>query len=221
MKKYQAIIFDLDGTLIDSRTDVVLATNATLKEFGEKELTHQRIASFVGTGIEDLIKKALPHWDDQKVQEALVFLSQYYFEHCLDHSRLFLGAENLLKTLQREGIVLAVFTNKPQIFTDKIVAGLGIAHYFSQVFGAENGYPLKPDPVGTHALLNLLKVSARETLMVGDSGVDLATAENSGMDCALFTGGFLTAEEMAPLKKKARFVFDDYEGFEKVLRQSL
>lgn len=221
MKKYQAVIFDLDGTLIDSREDVVLATNATLRKFGEKELTHQRIASFVGTGIEDLIKKALPHWDDQKVQEALLFLSKYYFEHCLDHSCLFSDAKNLLETLKRKAIVMAVFTNKPQIFTDKIVAGLGVAHYFSQVFGAENGYPLKPDPVGTQALLKLLKVSARETLMVGDSGVDLATAANAGMDCALFTGGFLTAEEMAPLKKKVRFVFDDYKSFEKVLKQSL
>lgn len=215
MKKYKAIIFDLDGTLIDSREDVVLATNATLKEFGEKELTHQRIASFVGTGIEDLIKKALPHWDNQKVQEALVFLGRYYFEHCLDHSCLFPDAENLLKTLRQKEILMAVFTNKPQIFTDKIISGLKVEKYFSQVFGAENGYPIKPDPAGTQALLKLLKVSARETLMVGDSGVDLATAENVGMDCALFTGGFLTAEEMAPLKKKARFVFDDYKSFKR------
>lgn len=221
MKKYKAIIFDLDGTLIDSREDVVLATNATLKEFGEKELTHQRIVSFVGTGIEDLIKKALPHWDEKKVQEALLFLSKYYFEHCLDHSCLFAHAETLLQTLQKNKIVMAVFTNKPQIFTDKIISGLKISKYFSQVFGAENGYPLKPDPVGTQALLGLLTVSAQETLMVGDSGVDLATAENVGMDCALFTGGFLTVEEMAPLKKKAQFVFDDYKSFEITLKQSL
>ncbi len=104
---------------------------------------------------------------------------------------------------------MAVFTNKPQNYTDRIMAGLGISKYFKIILGAENGYPNKPAPDGTRAILEILKSDPKKTLMVGDSDVDLQTAENVGMDCALALNGFSTREEILAFKKRAVILYED------------
>jgi phosphoglycolate phosphatase len=209
-KKYEALIFDLDGTLIDSKKDISVATNETIAHMGGGRLPEETIATFVGRGVKDLIRDALKgSRGPVQEQEALRFFESYYFEHCLDHTRLFPGARETLNELALRGVKFAVLTNKPQTYTDKILSGLGIAGMFGMVVGAEAGFPNKPDRAGGNAILAKLIVSAERALMVGDSIVDLQTAENVGMDCALSLNGFSTREEILKLKARADYLYEE------------
>lgn len=210
---YSAIIFDLDGTLIDSKRDIVTATNATLKAMGAKPLPADVVAAHVGQGVRDLIRGTLsaagvrgPETED----ETIAHFFKFYMAHCLDTTCLFDGVPELLESLKNHGVKMAIFTNKPQIYTDRILDGLGVTPYFQCVLGSDNGYPNKPDPTGTAMILKTFGVSARETLMVGDSDVDLMTAQNMDMDCALYLKGFSTRAQILSLAKQTKLVFDDF-----------
>lgn len=209
-KNYEAMIFDLDGTLIDSKKDISIATNETIAHMGGERLPEEEIATFVGRGVRELIRDALKGSRGHAQEaEALRFFESYYFEHCLDHTRLYPGAKETLNELALRGVKLAVLTNKPQVYTDKILAGLGIAGMFGMAVGAEAEFPNKPDRAGGNAILVNLLVSAERTLMVGDSIVDLQTAENVGMDCALSLNGFSTREEILALKPRADYLYEE------------
>lgn len=212
MKKntYEAMIFDLDGTLIDSKKDISQATNETIAHLGGKRLPEEAIAGFVGRGVRELIRDALKDSRGHgREAEAVAFFESYYLEHCLDHTRLYPGARETLDELATRGVKFAVLTNKPQVYSDKILAGLGVAGLFSVAIGAEAGYPNKPDRAGGNAILAKLLVSAERALMVGDTIVDLHVAENVGMDCALNLDGFSTREEILALKGRARYLYED------------
>lgn len=208
----RAIIFDLDGTLIDSKEDIVTSTNATLKAMGGKALPTELVAAHVGHGVRDLVQASLKSAGIAADEnETLAFFSKHYFEHCLDSTRLFPGVLELLKNLNSRGIKLAVFTNKPQIYTDRILEGLNVAGFFEVVLGSDNGYPNKPDPQGTRMILEKLGVAPSETLMVGDSDVDLKTAQNAGLDTALYLHGFSRPESILSLKNQTRLVFGHHD----------
>lgn len=210
MTKYKAMIFDLDGTLLNSKKDISLATNATIEEMGGKRLAEEEIARYVGRGVRDLIRDALHKVKGTNLEErALTFFKAYYLEHCLDHTRLFKPGEEVLEVLHSKNIKMAVWTNKPQEYTDKILKGLQVEHYFQMILGAEGEYPNKPATEGTNAILNILDVQPHEALMIGDSIVDFQTAENIGMDCALNLNGFSTREEMMALKGQAKYLYED------------
>lgn len=209
---YRAIIFDLDGTLIDSKQDIVTSTNATLKAMGGKALPSDLVAAHVGHGVRDLVHASLKSAGVQADEsETLAFFSKHYFEHCLDSTHLFPGVLELLQNLKSRGIKLAVFTNKPQIYTDRILAGLNVSGFFDVVLGSDNGYPNKPDPQGTRMILEKLGTTPGETLMVGDSDVDLKTAQNVGLDTALYLHGFSTPETILSLKNQTCLVFGHHD----------
>lgn len=211
MKNYRAYIFDLDGTLLDSKKDITLATNETIAHLGGTRLPEDLVASYVGHGVRDLVRQALAGSKSPPSEaEALAFFQSYYLEHCLDHSRLIDGVLETLEALFFAGKALAVFTNKPQIYTDKILAGLGIASYFKIVIGAEAGYPNKPAPAGGFVILSALGATPAQTLFVGDSDVDLMTAENLGMDCALALNGFTPHEDIMAFKGRAKYIYEDF-----------
>lgn len=217
---YRAVIFDLDGTLIDSKQDIVTATNATLVAMGGQALPADLVASYVGHGVRDLVRGSLQAAGVvDREEETLNFFREFYLEHCLDSTVLFPGVQKLLDDLKQQGIKMAVFTNKPQIYTDRILSGLGISHYFAFVLGSDNGFPNKPDLQGSGEILRQLDVTASQTLMVGDSDVDLKTAQNAGMGCALYLMGFVKAEIILGFKTEARLVFEDFsEVFSLVMR---
>lgn len=210
MKKYKAFIFDLDGTLLDSKKDIAVATNETIAHMGGQRLSEEVISTFVGHGVRDLIRQAIAHNHSQsKEDEALRYFTEYYLAHCLDHTRLFPFGNEVIAELKLKGARLAVLTNKPQNYTDKILSGLGLTDSFEIIIGAESGYPNKPARPATEAILQHLNVAPSETLMVGDSVVDLQTAENVGMDCALALNGFSTRDEILALKSRATIVYED------------
>jgi len=188
------IVFDLDGTLIDSRQDLCNSVNATLTNFGLKPLPDAVIASYIGDGAAMLIRRALAipgelppgqdPADEGFFQEAFDYFLTYYRAHKLDYTHLYPGVLDSLESLKTmpDGTPrqMAVLTNKPVGPARAICEGLGIAPYFFSILGGDSFASKKPDPEGLLALMAEAGASPEETLMVGDSGVDVHTGRNAG-----------------------------------------
>ena len=185
------LIFDLDGTLIDSRLDLAHAVNATRAHMGMSPLEFDRVYSYVGNGAPVLIRRALGEQAaEAEVEEALEFFLEYYREHALDYTKLYPGIKESLDRLTGAGKQLAVLTNKPVRMSKSIVEGLGVADHFFQVYGGNSFDFKKPNPVGVEALMREAGVARERTIMIGDSGVDVNTAVNAGVMSCGVTYGF-------------------------------
>lgn len=175
----RALVFDLDGTLIDSKLDLALAVNAMLEHMGRTPLPHPQIYALVGNGAPTLVCRALGDTaTDAEVEKALAFFLHYYRDHLLDNTVLYPGVREGLDRLQ--GFSLAVLTNKPALFSQRILQGLGIAPLFRYVYGGNSFERKKPDPMGLERILRDFDVPPRAAMMVGDSEVDVRTARNAG-----------------------------------------
>jgi phosphoglycolate phosphatase len=184
----RVLIFDLDGTLIDSGVDLALSVNATLKEYGRSPLSHDQIFGYVGQGAPRLIERALgPDTTRQECEQALTFFLSYYREHMLDNTVTYPGVREGLAAL--EGMPKAVLTNKPVRFSRRIVEGLGLASYFRYIYGGNSFETKKPDPSGMGVLLRDFGASPKQAMLVGDSDVDVQTARNAGTWCCCVTYG--------------------------------
>ena len=196
MKKL--VIFDLDGTLLNTIADLANSTNYALKVLGYPIHEPDKYNFMVGNGINKLFERALP--DGEKTEENVLRIRQefvpYYDQHNADKSRPYPGVTELLETLQTAGMQLAVASNKYQAATEKL-----IAHYFpnikfTAVFGQREGIPVKPDPIIVKEILQIAKVQEEETLYVGDSGEDMQTAINAGVTSCGVTWGFRPRTEL-------------------------
>lgn len=185
------VIFDLDGTLIDSKLDLAHSVNAARAHLGMTPLAHDRVYSYVGNGAPVLIRKALgPEASDDEAQRALNFFLAYYREHMLDYTVLYPGVREALDRLLAAGVSMAVLTNKPVRFSEAIVAGLGLSAHFRRVYGGNSFARKKPHPVGVETLVAECETERDRTLMVGDSSVDIMTARNAGVKSCGVTWGF-------------------------------
>ncbi len=195
------IIFDLDGTLIDSSRDLAISTNATREHFGLPALDQQTINSYVGNGAAVLVRRAMGSEIPETQQaEALEFFMGYYRAHSLEHTRLYDGVADLVVKLASENHRLGVLTNKPERISFDILGALGIGRYFFRVYGGNSLPEKKPNPVGIYRLMEEAAVPAGATLMVGDSSVDIQTARNAKVKSCGVTWGFQpeTFETTAP-----------------------
>jgi phosphoglycolate phosphatase len=175
----RALVFDLDGTLIDSKLDLALSIDATLKRMGRASLPHEQIYSYVGNGALILVRRALgDSVTDAEAEEGHRYFLSYYREHMLDNTVTYPGVREALDLLS--GHPMAVLTNKPVRFSEGILQGLGIARYFRYVYGGNSFETKKPDPEGMNILVRDLGIAPREAMIVGDSDVDVRTARNSG-----------------------------------------
>lgn len=185
------VIFDLDGTLIDSKLDLAHSVNATRAWLGLGPLDNERVYSYVGNGAPVLIRRALgPEFSDAEVERALEYFLNYYREHMLDHTRLYPGVRECLDRLDGDGVLLAVLTNKPVRFSSAILEGLGVRDRFFRVYGGNSFEQKKPHPAGVEKLLEESGVPRERALIVGDSSVDVRTARNAGIRCCGVTYGF-------------------------------
>ena len=196
MKKL--VIFDLDGTLLDTIADLAESANHALKQLGYPTRDVEKIRTFVGNGVNKLLFRALP--DEEKTEENMMRMRThfvpYYDAHNADLSAPYPGIVALLEELQAKGLRMAVASNKYQEATAKLVK-----HYFPmidfvEILGQREGINVKPDPTIVFDILKKAGVSKEETLYVGDSGVDMQTAINAGVDAIGVTWGFRPRTEL-------------------------
>jgi phosphoglycolate phosphatase len=185
------LIFDLDGTLIDSKRDLVEAVNAARRSMGLGPLDNETVASYVGNGAPILIRRAMgPEAGEADCAKALEYFIAYYTDHRLDHTTLYPGVRPALDQLYAAGHRLAVLTNKPVRISRAIVDGLGLKEHFFQIYGGNSFEQKKPHPIGVETLMAEAGIAASRTIMIGDSGVDIQTARNAGIPAVGVTYGF-------------------------------
>ncbi|MBV8052640.1 MAG: HAD-IA family hydrolase [Acidobacteriaceae bacterium] len=188
------LIFDLDGTLIDSRLDLVHSVNAMLRHFKRPELPDKVIGSYVGDGAPVLVRRALGDPADQsKMKEALEFFLAYYRVHKLDHTHLYPGVKEMLAAVRSSDEMrreMAILSNKPVVPSRAIVEALGLAEFFSHVYGGNSFPTKKPDPEGVRKILADTHATSKQTVMIGDSSVDVITGRNAGLWTCGVTYGF-------------------------------
>jgi phosphoglycolate phosphatase len=195
-RKIKLVIFDLDGTLIDSRLDLVHSVNAALAHIGKPALPEDVIASYVGDGAPILIQRALGAEvrDEALVRQGLEFFLSYYRAHKLDHTTVYPGVIEALTAIQNSANGLprkmAVLSNKPVNPSRAIVQELGLGKFFAQVYGGNSFPTKKPAPEGARVLLEENGVHPEQAAMVGDSHTDIRTGLNAGMSTVGVTYGF-------------------------------
>src|SRR5215467_2503523 len=177
----ELLIFDLDGTLIDSKKDLTDAVNATRIWHKLAPLPDDIVSSYVGNGAPVLIRRAFPHATQDELPRLLRYFLDYYREHMLDSTILYPGVREALDQLHAADIPLAVLTNKPVRFSVHLIAGLGLETHFFRIYGGNSFEEKKPHPVGINTLMAEAGASKNRTLMIGDSAVDIRTARNAGV----------------------------------------
>jgi phosphoglycolate phosphatase len=185
------LIFDLDGTLIDSKEDLCCAVNATRAHSGLPPLADETVYSYVGEGAPVLIRRTLGSGaTDEQVGDALSFFLAYYNDHMIDYTVLYPGVRETLGRLLEAGVKMAVLTNKPVRISRAIVEALGVGSHFRRVYGGNSFDQKKPHPVGVETLMAECDSTRERTMMVGDSSVDIRTARNARVKACGVTYGF-------------------------------
>ncbi len=188
---YETAVFDLDGTLLDTLDDLTDATNAALAQFSLPKRTREEVRSFVGNGIKKLVERALGEKGAPYLQEALAFFKRYYAEHCAEKTKPYEGILPLLQTLKSRGVKTAVLSNKAD-FAVKALAKEYFDGLFLQAVGENEsaGIRKKPAPDSLFSVMESLGANQASTLYIGDSEVDIQTAQNAGVACLCVTWGF-------------------------------
>ncbi len=196
--KRHAVLFDLDGTLLDTLRDIADSANAALAHFGFPEHEVSAYRYFVGDGVARLAARALPEnaRDQETVGRVVSRINEEYSKRWADNTRPFEGIPELLGDLTRTGIRLAILSNKGQTFAELTVSTLLPAWHFDVVMGAQASVPLKPDPTGALQIASRMSLDPSEFLYLGDSGVDMQTAVAAEMYPVGALWGFRTAEEL-------------------------
>lgn len=188
----ELLIFDLDGTLIDSSRDLILSVNATLRHMGREELDAPTIQSYIGRGATDLIQRATGgNAGEDEIAAGLDYFIRYYAEHKLDNTKLYPGVRETLEALylpfasalgdERRSRTLAVLTNKPERASRSILHELDLLRIIPHVIGGNTLTSKKPDPLGVHTLLETVGVAPEAAMIVGDSDVDVQAGDNAGI----------------------------------------
>lgn len=196
--KYKLLVFDLDGTLVNSLKDLAIAVNFGLKTAGLPIHEIEKYKVFVGNGREKLIERAMGgEYCDESLREIVKNkFDSYYAEHCNDNTDSYDGCGKMLSELQSLGIKTAVLSNKPDEFVEKILKKVYPDHNFDLAWGKKSEYKTKPDPEALYAILDKLGIKKENCLYLGDSDVDIYTAKNAGVDMLGVDWGFRGREEL-------------------------
>ena len=197
--KIKAIIFDLDGTLLDSVADIAAANNAVLDAYNLPTHAVEKYIDFIGNGARRLVQLALPaEWqnNEKKVNEFLELYKTAYKQNIVKKSALFDGIPELLSFLNKKGVPFAILTNKPHDQTEEIINKLFGSWKIDLYLGQKDGFPKKPDPYGAMLVSRFMEFDFEDILFVGDSGVDAETAINAGMQLVCVEWGYSSKQEM-------------------------
>lgn len=194
----KGVIFDLDGTLANSIEDIADSMNKVLQEKGLDTYDYSTYKTFVGRGLKSLVENALPesHRDASTLEECFQRMMNVYDDNCIAKTSLYPGISDLLNSLRDRNIKFAVFSNKANELTQKVVKVLLADWKLEMVIGAGGDIPRKPDPKGALVISEKMGIEPEELMYVGDSGVDMETANNSSMHAVGVLWGFRDMEEL-------------------------
>lgn len=202
MKKYDTVIFDLDGTLLNTLEDLADGVNFVLKSNGYPQRTLEEVRHFVGNGIRKLMERAVPeNVTGEQFEKIFEEFRTYYTEHCQIKTRAYDGIIKLLATLRQKGYAMAIVSNKNHGAVTELNQ-IYFKDYIETAIGQKDGIRKKPAPDTVLQALKELGKEKKRAVYVGDSEVDFMTAENTGMDCVLVTWGFRTVEELSAFEPK-------------------
>ncbi len=191
---YQLIIFDLDGTVLNTLEDLYRSTDYALKQCDFPERTKDEIRQFVGNGIRKLIERAVPaQTPEEQIRQVHQVFTEYYEKHCADNTRPYDGIPEVLQKLRQSGMKTAVVSNKAD-YAVQILCKDYFPGMFDAVAGEREGIRRKPAPDAVQAVLQALQISKEKAIYIGDSDVDIETAENAGMSCISVAWGFRDRE---------------------------
>lgn len=200
MDRPAALVFDLDGTLIDSRRDITTAINRMRSGYGLPPIPLEAVVTMVGEGARLLVERALgPGFPPDRIDEALARYLEHYSEVCLEQTRPYPGVEEMLETLSAS-YPLALLSNKGEALSRKVLAGLGLDRFFREILGGDSLPTRKPDPAGLHLLAARLGVPVERLMLVGDTWIDAETAHNAGAAFALVEWGFPRPPKLEEVK---------------------
>ena len=197
--KYDIVIFDLDGTLLNTIGDLAASVDYVMRSRNLPEHTDAEYRQMVGGGIKRLVERALPEHlskDEAYVDECVTQFRRYYVDNIDCHTVPYDGMHELLRDLQRQGVKLAVASNKFQHGTDRLVSKFFSDIDFVAIEGNREGAPLKPDPQIVTGILERTAIAKERAVMIGDSGIDIRTASAAGIDSVGVAWGFRFAEEL-------------------------
>ena len=190
----ELLIFDLDGTLADTRADLTAAVNSALERLGLRPLSVEQVCRFVGDGVQVLLCRALGPAHRELLDAGVQLFREYYAEHLLDSTRLYPGVQDTLEHFRRKR--KAIITNKPLQFTERILRGLQIDRHFEVVLGGDSTVERKPHPEPAQKVLTITGVAARRGVVVGDSPADIEMARRAGLYSVAVTYGLRSADEL-------------------------
>ncbi len=190
MPRFTHLIFDLDGTLVDSKADLAAATNFMLAALALPTLTEPQVERLIGDGARVLVARALGPQRADLVPRGFTLFMEYYVAHLLDHTQPYPAIHELLAAAHAQGLTLSVLTNKPEAPSQSILTGLGLSHFFSALIGGDTLPVRKPDPRGVHDLQRRTRSDLAATLLIGDSRIDMETGRAANVTTCGVTWGF-------------------------------
>lgn len=208
MKKYKGIIFDLDGTLLDTVDDLGDSMNEVLKTYNYPTFTSEEYKLKVGGGFKGLVLSSLPEGtDSNKIDEAIGLFADSYDRRYLNKTKTYKGIDSVLDKLNEMGFKLGINSNKKDEYTKNLINKFFKRIPFTAVYGERDGISRKPDPTSALDIIKLMELKAEEVLYIGDTSVDIMTAENSGIDSVGVLWGFRNYEELN--KHGATYIISD------------
>ncbi len=208
------IFFDVDGTLVDSRKDIVNAMNYALKKLGVNSRPEHEIVSYIGTGVKDLVRKSLGPRNIALTEEGVKIFSDYYTKHATDETKIYPHVKEILDYFKNKRKF--VLTNRYSQFADITLNGVGIRKYFEDILGGDDENCLKPSACVVDRALPRLKIDKAKSMIVGDMAIDIQTGKNSGIKSCWVTYGLGKFEDVKALKPD--YIVDDILELKNIIK---
>lgn len=212
---YKLVLFDLDGTILDTVPDIKFVLNLTLKRFGLPEVDENEVKAFVGNGAYMLVKRASKNLPEEEVKKVHMYYAQKFAECDNTRSTAFEGEDELLTKLKESGVKVGIITNKPQTATLNVYKRFFEKYSFFFVQGQSEGVPLKPDPTSVLRAIELSGVGKSDCLFVGDGETDVEVAKNAGIDCVSVLWGYRSKSQL--VKAGAKLFAQNFDELEQII----